>query len=63
MMTPAAFKTGCETAHEVMCASAELRSALGLAPFDAAANPNLALPTNHQFSQQVVRRAGSAHSR
>ena len=53
MMTPAAFKTGWETAHQAARASAELHSPYGLAPFHAGANPNLALPTNHQLSQQV----------
>jgi hypothetical protein len=48
MMTPAAFRTGWETAHEAARASAELRS-----PIWIFANPNLALPTNHQLSQQV----------
>ncbi len=53
MMTPAAFKTaGSATTAR---ASAELRSPYGLAPFNAGANPNLALPTNHQLSQQVDR--------
>ena len=55
MMTPEAFKTGWETAREAAPASAELRSPYGLAAFDAGANPNLALPTNHQLSQQVDR--------
>ena len=53
MMTPAAFKTGWETVHEAARASAELRSPYGLAPFNAGANPNLAVPTSHQLSQQV----------
>jgi putative transposase len=53
MMTPAAFKTGWETAQEAARTSAELRSPSGLAPLNAGANPNLALPTNHQLSQQV----------
>jgi putative transposase len=53
MMTPAAFKAGWEAAHEAARASAELRSPYGLAPFNAGANPNLALLTNHQLSQQV----------
>ena len=53
MMTPAAFKTGWETAHEAARASAELHSPYGLAPFNAGADPNLAVPTNHQLSQRV----------
>ena len=51
MITPAAFAEGWRTAHE----AAGLRSSYGLAPSDAGANPNLALPTNHQLSQQVDR--------
>jgi hypothetical protein len=53
MMTPAAFKTGWETAHQVAPASAELHSPYGLAPFDAGGGPTLPLPTTHQLSQQV----------
>jgi putative transposase len=54
MMTPAAFKEGWETAHAAARASAELRRRYASAPFDAGANPNLALPNNHhQLSQQV----------
>ncbi len=55
MMTPAAFKTGWETAHHAARASTGLHSPYGLAPSNAGANPNLALPTNHQLSQQVDR--------
>lgn len=53
MMTPVAFKTGWETAHEAARASAELHSPYGLAPLNAGANPTLDLPTNHQLSQRV----------
>jgi putative transposase len=53
MMTPTAFAEGWRTAHRAARASAELHSPYGLAPFDAGANLNLALPTNHQLSQQV----------
>jgi putative transposase len=55
MMTPTAFATGWRSAHEAARASAELHSPYGLAPFDAGADPNLALPTNHQLSQRVDR--------
>jgi putative transposase len=55
MMTPAAFRAGWETAHGAARASAGLHSPSGLAPSNAGANPNLALPTNHQLSQQVDR--------
>ncbi len=55
MMTPTAFRTGWETAHEAAHASAELRRRYGSAPFDAGGSPMLALPTNHQLSQQVDR--------
>jgi putative transposase len=53
MMTPSAFRTGWETAHEAARASAELHGRYASAPFNAGADPNLALPTNHQLSQQV----------
>ena len=53
MMTPAAFAAGWWTAHEAARASADRHSPYGLAPLNAGANPNLALPTNHQLSQQV----------
>jgi putative transposase len=53
MMTPAAFKTSWETAHEAARASAELRRRYASAPFDAGANPTLDLATTHQLSQQV----------
>jgi putative transposase len=53
MMTPAAFKAGWEAAHEAARASAELRLRSAPAPFDAGAEPNLAVPTSHQLSQQV----------
>ena len=55
MMTPKAFKTGWETAHEAASASAELRSPYRLAPLNAGANPTLDLPTNHQLSHRVDR--------
>jgi len=53
MMTPEAFKTGWETAHEAAPASAELHSAYGLAPFDAGGSLTLQEPTTTQLSQQV----------
>jgi len=52
-MTPEAFKTGWETAHEAAPASAELHSAYGLAPFDAGGSLTLQEPTTTQLSQQV----------
>jgi hypothetical protein len=55
MMTPAAFRAGWETARGAARASAGLHSPSGLAPSNAGANPNLALPTNHQLLQQVDR--------
>jgi putative transposase len=55
MMTPTAFAEGWRTTHETARASAELHSPYGLAPFNAGADPNLALPTSHQLSQQVDR--------
>jgi hypothetical protein len=55
MMTPAVFAEGWRTAHEAARASADLHSPYGLAPIDAGADPNLALPTSHQLSQQVDR--------
>lgn len=55
MMTPAAFKTGWETAHQVASASAELQSASGLLPFNAGSRLTLKEPTTTQLSQQVVR--------
>lgn len=53
MMTPTAFANGWRTAHEAARASAELHGRYASAPLDAGANPNLALPTNHQLSRQV----------
>ena len=53
MMTPAAFKTGWETAHEAAPASAELHRRYASAPFDAGGSPTLQVPTTHQLSQQV----------
>ena len=53
MMTPEAFRTGWETAHQAARASAELHSPYGLTPLNAGANPTLDLPTNHQLSQRV----------
>ena len=53
MMTPAAFKTGWETAHQAAPDGVELHSPYGLAPFDAVGTPTLQIPTSHQLSQQV----------
>ena len=53
MMTPAAFKTGWETAHQAVPASAELHRRYASAPFDAGGSPTLQEPTTHQLSQQV----------
>jgi hypothetical protein len=53
MMTPAAFKTGWQTAHQAMRASAEPHGRYASVPFDAGASPTLQEPTNHQLSQQV----------
>jgi putative transposase len=61
MMTPAAFKTGWETAHATAPASAELRRRYASAPFDAGADPNLPLPTNHQLSQVRFTVGGTDH--
>ncbi len=55
MVTPAAFADGWRTAHAVAPASAELRSAYGLAAFDAGGSPTLQEPITHQLSQQVDR--------
>ncbi len=55
MRTPTAFAAGWRTAHEAAPASAELRSAYGLAPSNAGDSLTLELPTNHQLSQQVDR--------
>lgn len=51
MMTPTAFKTGWETAHDAARASTDRHSPYGLASLNAGADPNLARPTNHQLSQ------------
>jgi hypothetical protein len=53
MMTPAAFKTGWETAHEAAPAGAELHRRYASAPLDAGGSPTLQVPTTHQLSQQV----------
>jgi Integrase core domain len=53
MMTPEAFKTGWETAHETAPASAELRRRYASAPFDAGGSLTLKSPTTHKLSQQV----------
>jgi hypothetical protein len=53
MMTPAAFKTGWETAHTAAPASVELHRRYASAPFDAGGSPTLQVPTTHQLSQQV----------
>ena len=53
MMTPAAFKTGWETAHEAAPASAELRRRDASAPLDTGGSPTLQEPPTHQLSQQV----------
>jgi putative transposase len=53
MMTPAAFKTGWETAHQAAPASVELHRRYASAPFDAGGSPTLQIPTTHQLSQQV----------
>lgn len=53
MMTPTALRTGWEAAHEAARASAELHGRYASVPCDAGANPNLAVATNHQLSQQV----------
>lgn len=53
MMTPAAFKTGWETAHEAAPASAELRRRYASAPFDAGGSPALKEATTHPLSQRV----------
>jgi putative transposase len=55
MMTPTAFKTGWETAHERAPASAELRARYAIAPFNAGASLTLKEPTNHPLSQPVDR--------
>jgi putative transposase len=53
MMTPAAFKTGWETAHADAPASAELHRRYAPAPSDAGGTHTLQVPTTHQLSQQV----------
>jgi hypothetical protein len=53
MMTPAAFETGRETAHQAVPASAELRCHYASAPFGAGGSLTLQEPTTHQLSQQV----------
>jgi hypothetical protein len=53
MMTPAAFRTGWQTAHETAPASAELRRRYASAPFDAGGSHTLQLPATTQPSQQV----------
>jgi hypothetical protein len=55
MMTPTAFRTGWETAHEAAPASAELHRRYAPAPFDTGGTPTLQKPTTHQLSQQVDR--------
>jgi putative transposase len=55
MMTPAAFADGWRTAHQAAPASAERRSAYGLAPFNAGGSLTLQESANHQLSQQVDR--------
>jgi len=55
MMTPAAFRTGWETAHQAAPASAELHDRYAIAPFDAGGSLTMKSPTNHQLSQQVDR--------
>jgi hypothetical protein len=55
MMAPSRSRSGGAPAHQ---AAARRRSPYGLASFNAGANPNLALPTNHQLSQRVLRRRG-----
>jgi len=56
MMTPVAFATGWREAHLAAApASAELRSAYGLAPFDAGGNLTLQDNTIHQLSLEVDR--------
>jgi putative transposase len=51
MMTPAAFRTGWETAHQAAPASAELHDRYAIAPFDAGGSLTMQSPTNHQLSQ------------
>jgi putative transposase len=53
MMTPAAFKTGWETAHQSAPAGVELHRRYASPPFDAGGSPTLQIPTNHQLSQRV----------
>jgi len=56
MMTPTAFARGCrEVDLAVAPASAELRSADGLAPFGAGSILTLHSPITHQLSQQADR--------
>ena len=55
MITPAAFRTGWETAHEAAPASAELCRRYASAPFDAGGTPTLQEPTTHQLSLGVDR--------
>jgi putative transposase len=55
MMTPEAFADGWRTAHAVAPASAEFRSAYGLAPLDAGGSLTLQEPVTNQLSQQVDR--------
>jgi len=51
MMTPTAFATGWQTAHEAAPASAELHGRYASVPFNAGGSPTLQQPTNHQLSQ------------
>ena len=54
MMTPHRFALGYREAHLAAApASAELRSAYGLAPFGAGGSLTLQSPTNHQLSLGV----------
>jgi putative transposase len=55
MMTPQAFKTGWETAHNAAPASAELHDRYAIASFDAGGSLTMKSPTNHQLSHQVDR--------
>jgi hypothetical protein len=54
MMAPVLFSIGWQTARG-RARQRRTALALGLAAFDAGADPTLDLPTNHQLSQQVDR--------
>jgi hypothetical protein len=49
MLTPTAFRTSWETAHEAAPANAELRRHYASAPFSAGSSPTLQPPITHQL--------------